>query len=91
MIPYPDLTPDQHTALLNDTCPDCGSKTWEHGPRAGYSQNFTCAGCGARFNVAKFIRYVDGQRIGFTERVSAPGRSLMRPVEEERTRKKERP
>lgn len=33
-------------------CPDCGSPAFYAGPRGGMSQNFVCAGCGARFNLS---------------------------------------
>jgi hypothetical protein len=30
-------------------CPDCGARL-DLGPRGGLAQNFTCSGCGSRFN-----------------------------------------
>ena len=55
-------------ALDRGACPDCQSRDIIPGPRGGLSQNVTCGGCGARFNVAKF----EG-RVFFVERIDRPG------------------
>src|SRR5262245_30469639 len=48
-------------------CYFCGSQAYYEGPSGGLSMNITCAGCGARFNVA-FLP----NGIAFQEELSGP-------------------
>lgn len=47
-----DLTQDEcRTLYVEGKCPLCGSTEYYRGPQGGLSENQTCAGCGAGFNV----------------------------------------
>jgi hypothetical protein len=37
-------------AIRRDTCPDCGTVGFVHGPCGGMSMNVFCRKCGAKFN-----------------------------------------
>jgi len=47
---YPKPRPREFEKFLE--CYFCGSKEFHEGPSGGASMNVTCAGCGARFNIA---------------------------------------
>ncbi len=55
---------DLIAAFDESMCPDCGGGQIIPGPRGGLSQNVHCAGCGSRFNVAKWQG-----RVFFVERL----------------------
>ena len=42
-------------------CSFCDSEDFQGGPEGGISKNFTCCGCGARFNISPFDIEVIGE------------------------------
>jgi len=47
-----EITGRRLGTLVAGKCPDCGDARWQPGPQGGASQNFECAFCGHRFNIA---------------------------------------
>ena len=49
-----ELTIEEKAKLLEEqTCPDCGSKTFYEGPSGGLAANIKCVGCDSEFNVGR--------------------------------------
>lgn len=64
--PLPAISDEQHVreSLLEGKCPDCESMKFLAGHGSGAGQNYMCAHCGHRFNIAFMGNLAFAERIG---------------------------